>query len=143
MSHENVDVVRRLVWDGVDAPALIRDDATWTRWRAEREAFVEPGCAFAWIGPWGRIEVTGLDEMREFWLDWFEPWESVQNNNERIIPVGDEVVVLARQRGRMAGTKHEVEAMVAGVYLVRDGKLARADFYSDRAEALEAVGLRE
>jgi ketosteroid isomerase-like protein len=67
----------------------------------------------------------------------------VQNNNERIIPVGDEVVVLARQRGRMAGTKHEVEAMVAGVYLVRDGRLARAAFYSDRAEALEAVGLRE
>ena len=27
------------------------------------------------------------------------------------------------------------------VYLVRDGKVARAEVYADRAEALEAVGL--
>jgi ketosteroid isomerase-like protein len=87
----------------------------------------------------------GRDRVRarEFWLDFFEPCESVQTETERIFPVGDEVVVLARQRGRMAGTNHDVEALVAAVYLVRDGRLARADFYSDRATALEAVGLQE
>jgi ketosteroid isomerase-like protein len=141
MSQANVDVVRRVMWDGVDAARLIRDDTT--SYLAELEAIVEPDCAFAWVGPFGRIEATGLDEAREFWLDYYEPWESVQTETERIFPVGDEVVVLARQRGRMAGTKHDVEALVAAVYPVREGRLARADFYSDRAEALEAVGLQE
>ena len=143
MSHENVDVVRKLVWDGVDAVPLIRDDTTWTRWRAEIEAIFAPDCAFAWIGLGLRTEATGLDEARQVWLDWFEPWESMRADVERIFPVGDKVVLMARHHGRMAGTKHQVEAMVAGVYLVRDGKLARADFDSDRAEALAAVGLRE
>ena len=141
MSQANVDVVRRVMWDGVDAARLIRGDTT--SYMAELEAIVEPDCAFAWIGPFGRIEATGLGEARDFWLDFFEPWESVQTETERIFLVGDEVVVLARQRGRMAGTKHDVEALFAAVYLVRDGRLARADFYSDRATALEAVGLQE
>jgi ketosteroid isomerase-like protein len=52
-------------------------------------------------------------------------------------------VVLARQRGRRLDTEAEVVAESAGVYLLRNGKIARIDFYIDRAEALEAVGLSE
>ena len=62
---------------------------------------------------------------------------------ERIIPVGDRVVALTRQHGRLAGAEHEVELVAAAVYFVRDGKLASVEFYANRAEALEAVGLRE
>jgi ketosteroid isomerase-like protein len=36
-----------------------------------------------------------------------------------------------------------VVAETAGVYLVRDGRIARADYYADQAEALAAVGLTE
>jgi hypothetical protein len=38
MSRENVEIVRRLLVGGVDVVPLIRDDATWTRRRAEIEA---------------------------------------------------------------------------------------------------------
>jgi ketosteroid isomerase-like protein len=145
MSRENVEVVRRWLslWDGVDAVAVIRDDAAWTGYRAETEAILAPDCAFMWIAFGQRTEASGLDEARQVWLDWYEPWESVRIESDRFIPVGDKVVVLARQQGRLAGTPHEVELIGAGVHLVRDGRVARAEFYANRAEALEAVGLPE
>jgi hypothetical protein len=34
-------------------------------------------------------------------------------------------------------------AEAAGVYLVRDGKIARAEYYANQSGALEAVGLTE
>jgi ketosteroid isomerase-like protein len=143
MSQENVDVVRRLVGltDGVDVAQLVRDDGTWTTYAAEVEAIYEPECAFSWI-LYGR-EATGLDEVRQVWLDLCDPWESVRNEVERLIPVGDRVVALGRQHARMAGIEHEVELIGASAYLVRDGRVARVEHYANRAVALEAVGLRE
>ena len=148
MSQENVEVVRRLFVDvpvdGADVAPLFRDDATWTRRRAEQEALYEPDCPAAWIAQGQRVaEATGLDEGRQAWLDWLEPWETYHAQIERIIPVGEKVVVLTRLHGRMAGTQNEVEMIAASVYFVRDGRVARVEHYGNRAEALEAVGLRE
>ena len=144
MSQENVEVVRRLFVEVDDVVPLFRDDATWTRRRPEVEALVEPDCAVVWIAQGQRvIEATGLDDTRQGWLDWLEPWETYQPEIERVIPVGDNVLVLMRLHGRMAGTQNEVEMIAASVYLVRDGRVARVEHYANRAEALEAVGLRE
>jgi hypothetical protein len=52
------------------------------------------------------------------------------------------VLVLSRLYGRMAGTENEVEALFAPVYVVREAKVARAEFYADRAEALGVAGLQ-
>lgn len=148
MSEENAEVIRRVfvevLVDGADVAPLFRDDATWTKRRAELEAIFEPDCAVAWIAQGERpIEATGLDESRQAWLDWLEPWETYHAKVERIIPAGDKVLVLVRLHGRMAGTESEVEMISASVYLMRDGKVARVEHYANRAEALEAVGLRE
>jgi hypothetical protein len=43
----------------------------------------------------------------------------------------------------MAATQKEVEMLGGSVYLVRDSRVARVQHYADRAEALEAAGLRE
>jgi ketosteroid isomerase-like protein len=86
---------------------------------------------------------TGLEGARQLLLDWFEPWESVQIESERFIPVGDKVVVLMRQRGRMAGSQNEVEALVAAIYLLKEGRVTRVEWYPDRSDALEAAGLTE
>jgi ketosteroid isomerase-like protein len=148
MSQENAEVVRRVFVevpvDGADVAPLVRDDATWTRRRAELEAIFEPDCAVAWIAQGERlIEATGLDDSRQGWLDWLEPWETYHAQVERIIPAGDKVLVLVRLHGRMAGTQNEVEMISASVYLLREGKVARVEHYANRAEALVAVGLRE
>jgi ketosteroid isomerase-like protein len=142
MSQDNVQLVRRLLWDGVDAVPIVRDDAALATWLAEIGPLLAPECVFAWIAPGGRVEVKALDEeVRRVWLDFFEPWESLRFEIERVVAEREKVVVLTRLYGRMAGTENEVEALFAAVYLVRDGKVARAEFYSDRAEALEAAGL--
>jgi ketosteroid isomerase-like protein len=133
MSQENVDVVRGRVWDGIDAVSVISDDTAFAEWLAENEAFYEPDCAFAWMAFGRQLEATGLDEARRTWLDFFEPWQSVHSRVERLIPAGDKVVALMRQRGRMAGGRDEVQLIGAAVYLVRDGRIARGGAATDCA----------
>jgi ketosteroid isomerase-like protein len=53
------------------------------------------------------------------------------------------VVVYVRLRGLLKGSRFEVEARQADVYTFLDGKITRIENYSDRGEALKAVGLRE
>ncbi len=144
MSQENVEIVRRLLVDDVDVAPLFRDDATWTAMMAEIEALYEPDCAVVWVAQ-GQpvIEATGFDEARKGWLNWLEPWATYHAQIERIFPADDKVVALIRPHGRMAATQNEVEMISASVYLVRDGRIARVEHYANRADALEAVGLRE
>jgi hypothetical protein len=87
----------------------MRDDAVWSAARADLEPIFEPHCAFVWISGLGGTERIGLDGFREGWLDVFEAWESVRTDFDQVSPVGDKVLVLARQYGRMAGTLREVE----------------------------------
>ena len=55
----------------------------------------------------------------------------------------DEVVVFLRFRGRARGSDAELEAPMAHVWTIRDGKATRLRQFLDRAQALEAVGLSE
>ena len=74
MSDETVEIVKRLLWDGVDAVPIVRDDAALAIWLAEIEPLLEPECRFSWITPGGRVEVRALDEgTRLVWLDFFAP----------------------------------------------------------------------
>ena len=87
--------------------------------RATEELF-EPDASVAWIAHGQRpIEATGLDEARQSWLDWLEPWETYRAQIERIVPVDDKVLVLARVHGRMAGTENDVELIFGSIYVLR------------------------
>lgn len=144
MSQQNVEIVTRMLWDGIDAVPLVRDDAALAAYLAEVAPFLEPDCVFSWMAPGGRFEARALDdEVRRVWLDFFKPWDSLRFETERLVPQGDKVLALTRLYGRMAGTENEVEALFAAVYFMRDGKVARAEFYADRAAALSAAGVRE
>ena len=145
MSQENVEIVDKLValTDGIDI-AVVRDDAAWAERRAQHKAIFEPDCEFAWIASGGTVglEARGVDGLRERHLELFGAWETVQTECEQLIPVGDKVVALLRLRGRMAGSENEVQNFGAGIYFVRDGRIARAEFYANRADGLAAAGLR-
>jgi ketosteroid isomerase-like protein len=63
---------------------------------------------------------------------------------ERFIDTdGDHVVVFVRLRGRGRESGAAVDTPYAHVFKLRDGKVVLIHAYSDRAEALEAVGLSE
>jgi hypothetical protein len=91
----------------------------------------------------GRQTSTGLPGLREGWLDWVSPWATYRVEIEEVIDREEEVVVLTRDLGRYRDSTAEVSIRGAAVWTVLGGKVARDEFFSDRAEALEAVGLQE
>jgi ketosteroid isomerase-like protein len=62
---------------------------------------------------------------------------------QEAVDLGDRVLVLVRDYARRRGSEAEPESNDAAVWTVRDGKVARAEFYPDRDEALRAVGMEE
>jgi ketosteroid isomerase-like protein len=63
---------------------------------------------------------------------------------DRIIELGDDrVLVLERQIGRGKTSGVVVEHEHGWLFTLRDGKIVRWLGYWDRAEAIEAAGLRE
>jgi ketosteroid isomerase-like protein len=87
--------------------------------------------------------LRGIDEARRF-RD-ASPWGASQRfEPERYFDVDDErvlVFVRTTATGQVSGTV--VEARPAHELTMRDGQLLRLKVYLDRAEALEATGLRE
>jgi ketosteroid isomerase-like protein len=143
MSRENVEIVKKFSPPaGTDLMYLFGDDATWAAAKEGVENLVAPDVEGAFIA-WGqRVNFTGLDGMRATWLDWLAPWTSYYQEIEDVFGVGDDrVVVLGREHGRRRDTEAEVTAETAAIYLVRSIKIVRVDFYADRAEALETLGL--
>ena len=83
----------------------------------------------------------GLDEMRTAWLDWLTPWESYRIELDQGLDCGDGVVTFYDVFASPAGSTREVKLSGADVWTVREGKIARIEFFSHRSEALKAVGL--
>jgi hypothetical protein len=62
-------------------------------------------------------------------------------NHERLIDVGDRVVVLQPFGGRGRASKVHVQAQGALIFTVRDGLMQPIEIFTDRREALRAAGL--
>jgi ketosteroid isomerase-like protein len=78
-------------------------------------------------------------------LEWVslsgEAWESVRLEPEEFQERGDKVVVVARLWARGGGSGVEVTRQDGAVCTLRDGKLARVDYYGSKNQALAAAGL--
>jgi ketosteroid isomerase-like protein len=57
--------------------------------------------------------------------------------------LGDRVLVLGRVRARGRESGVELDSPLGWVFTVRGGKLAKAEGFLSRAQALEAAGLSE
>jgi ketosteroid isomerase-like protein len=142
-----VELVRQLLepFQDADIAALFRDEAAWAATLPVASAFYAPDfeCTFVRADV-GRATYSGLDGLRAAWLDWLAPWVSYRTEIEDFIDASDgRVVVLARDYAYPKGVGAEVSFVGAPVWTVRDGKVARIDFYWDRAEGLAAAGLSE
>jgi len=86
---------------------------------------------------------SGLDGLRACWRDWLAPWASYRTEIDELIDAGDSVVAIVRDYGRREQSATEVEMRAAAVYTVQGGRIIRAEYHADRAEALASVGLAE
>ena len=144
MSRDNVELVQRLLPPpGVDLALVVRNDELIAGFLEQASPHVHP--RFECVADWGgeRAVYQGLDGLRALFLDWLAPWTTYRSETERFEDLGDRVVVLVRDYGRRADVELEVEVLGASVWSFRDQKIARAEFYARRHEALEALGLAE
>jgi uncharacterized protein len=133
MSRENVEVVRR----GFEAFA--RND-----WDAAMASF-DPSVAWVEMPSLGpdASSYTGIEELRGAVQSWIEMWSEYDVEVARYADAGDDVVVLARERGHGGVSGAAVERELGDVFTLRDGKVVRVRLYGSWDEALEAAGLSE
>jgi ketosteroid isomerase-like protein len=133
MSQENVEVVRRSVdlWNSGDVEALVAafsDDAE-----------LEPAPGFVEGG-----KLVGRNGLRHFFERLHEAWrpgDTVTLGEFR--EAGDKVMFSFRWQaiGDVSGIETSSEWIAVDTF--RDGVVVRMQIFSDRDEALEAVGLSE
>jgi len=127
MSEENVEVVRAAI------DAYNRGD------RETVLAGAAPGFEFDVSRAAGPLRgVYGVEELRGFWSELAESWESVRIEPHEFLEVGEHVVVpwTLHAVGRDG---IEVQSRVTWTWTVREGAIARICMYQDRQDALDAA----
>ena len=132
MSQENVDLARR----GYEAFARGDFDAVFELFHPEIEAHDPPEMPDAAIH-------RGHEAVRRDWEQTHEVLEDFSIEVEETLDRGDDVIVFLRYRGRGSESGAEVEAQMAHLWTVRDGKAIRLRQFLDRGKALEALELTE
>jgi ketosteroid isomerase-like protein len=81
--------------------------------------------------------------VRRFWEQWEELFDDIRIEPEELIDATDRIVSRLHIIGSGKGSGVDVDQRVYQVVELRDGSIVRVDEFYDRAEALEAAGLRE
>jgi uncharacterized protein len=85
----------------------------------------------------------GIDAIRKQFASWVEAYPDLKIEILEAEGSGDQVFLWVRFIGRGAASGIPLEMELAHVYTLRDGKAAQVVEYTDRKEALDAVGLSE
>jgi ketosteroid isomerase-like protein len=128
MSQENVELVQRLL-----EAFIATGEPSWESLHEEVEAHdhdvVDAG------------EYRGHAGFRRWLENWDVAWSEFSMVPEEFVDAGERVVSVFRMKATGRGSGVPVERQDAMVWEVRDGKVVRLDYYSNRERALEAVGL--
>jgi ketosteroid isomerase-like protein len=132
MSQENVEIVRRWIelFNQRDIGGLV--------------SLTEPGFEMKSLLVAFESDERGYAEFPHAYFEQIDDaYEQFQSLPEDFIDAGAAVLVVTdvEWRGRRSGA-HGRTPLVAAFWL-RDGKVYREETFTDRAEALEAVGLSE
>ena len=133
MSRENVEVVRRIyeAWNGPngrqEALAYLSDDFEWVN----PDYAVEPGTRHGHAG-WSQA----MDSLEA-------AFHQSEHEVGEIRDLGDRVLCFTTFVAKTSADTVAFRQDEPHLWTLRDGKATRLQWFHDRAEALEAVGLRE
>ena len=130
MSRENVAVVQR----GFEH-FLVAGEPLWESFHETVEVYdhdtVDQG------------EYRGHAGVRRWLEDWSVAWSEFSMEPEQFLDVGERVVMVFRMKATGLGSGVAIERQDAMVFTVRDSKVVRVDYYNNKEEAFEVVGLTE
>ena len=129
MSAADVELIERMyrAWNSGDMAALI------DVFDAEVEVHPALGAFLA------STVYRGHEGVAAWYEETYEPWAELHAEPQRFIDAGERTVVVAALRARVPGGRVDVEAELAQVVTVRDGKIVRLDGYEEPDAALAAV----
>jgi ketosteroid isomerase-like protein len=133
MSQENVEVIRRMF------EAYARGGF------AAVAEFIHPDFEMTLMAnhPLGGKTYKAGDAGKAM-LEFGESFEDFRAEAEEFIDAAnDRVVVAYHERGRARGGSVELDQVFGTLYSLRDGKIARMEWFDSLDEALEAAGLSE
>ena len=85
----------------------------------------------------------GHEGIRRFLEEWLASWDRYEAGVEEYVAAGDgRVLVICWQRGYGPGSHVPVQMDWAQVCTLKGGLVCRLEAYSDRGEALKAVGMK-
>ena len=132
MASENVELVRHLI------------DAFAGGQRDELLPLLHPEVVMSeWPEAPDTKTLHGHAGVLEIVQSWDETWEWVRTDVDEFVERGDFVITYGRTRGKGRGSEVEVEIDAFTVYEVRDGKIARMEFFTSKEPALRAAGIDE
>jgi len=128
----NVDLVRATIeaYDAEDFDALrsmLHPDVELHEWPEGPDQRVYRG-------------VDGIFQARE---EWSKAWEELRAETRGLVDAGDRVFAFIRTIGTGRGSNIEVAVDSFGVYTVRDSKVAKVEYFTNREAAVAAAGLTE
>jgi ketosteroid isomerase-like protein len=83
--------------------------------------------------------VHGREDASRVITEWIAAFDGWHEEIHEIRDLGDQVCVVATQRGRAKGTQVEIEARYALLYEVDGGQITRLTLFSTEDEALAAA----
>jgi ketosteroid isomerase-like protein len=132
MSQENVEIVRgnfgaaeRHAWN--DVLAAYSPEVEWD----DRD-----------LRPEGAVH-QGIDAMTAEMRAWFGAWSNYTQQLERVVDVGDHVVVILREGGEAKTSGLPLDHVIGMVYTFAERRIVRVRLFREPRNALEAVGLSE
>jgi ketosteroid isomerase-like protein len=87
----------------------------------------------------GQGSSVRVEEIRQFFSDLDEPWETFVIDVGEYREIGEQVVCVTRLRAKGRGSGVELDQLVAMALWFRDDKLARAQSFLDMESAVEAA----
>lgn len=90
-----------------------------------------------------RGNYLGERGLVRFFESYWDAFESISIEVEKLIGTGDAIVAIIRARGRGTGSGAEVDARGPHLWLFRDGKVVGLALYEHLDEALAAASVAE
>jgi hypothetical protein len=93
--------------------------------------------------PCTRVKPTACRRSPTSRLNVLEPWDHFWMEAREFIEVGDTMVVVSTQRGRLKGMKNVIDRPCVDNWTFRDGRIVLHEAYLEREEALRSARSRE